>query len=118
MSLLDRGPPTVRVTPATVTDGAVGPVVTHDPANAVTVSRVSIQPMSTEESGGVSTITTARYKVFGRGEWPGGPLSRVEVIKGPALGSFSQDGPTRYHTMSRRTEHYQVYLTENEGTDR
>lgn len=117
MSLLNSGPHSVIVTPKVTVRGSLGSEqVDGEP---VTVPRVAVQPTMIEEdltSEGTSAAST--YRLIGRGAWPGGPLSKVEVVSGPHLGTYDQDGPARVYGMSPRTAHYDVLLRRRGEADR
>lgn len=110
MPIIDRGPHTVVVTPMVVTQGAMGDKTT--PGDPVVVPLVAVQSVSAAELERVRlTDTREVYQVIGRGTWPGGALSLVEVTVGPRLGVFDQQGPARQYGMSPRTQHYDVLIS-------
>lgn len=112
MSLLSRGPHTVRVRTAKKSKGSMGTTVTYAPA--VTVPHVRIQPISSTETEGAVNQAVITYKVMGVGVWPGGTQSHVEVVKGPYVGEYDQQGEPVYHDDSPMTRHYAVYLRKRE----
>lgn len=109
MSLLDRGPHAVTVTPKVKSEGAYGDrLVDGDP---VRVERVTVQDFNaTYEVGAEGNAqVSADIVIYGRGDWPGGPHSTIRVEAGGHAGLvFDQVGiPKRYET-SPRTAHYRV----------
>lgn len=110
MSLLDNGPHTVTVIPRVAVKGTMGNTNYKDGVPVV-IPRVSVQPLSSSERSELGISTSESYKVIGRGDWPGGALSKVRVNVGPVTGMFDQSGPARVHGMSPRTAHYNVVIT-------
>jgi hypothetical protein len=104
VSLLDRGPHTLVVTPKVeVTDRYGG--TTYVDGDPVTV-RGSVQPVSTEETEALGVQVDTTYRFIGR-DWPGGIHSTV-VWDGR---NWDQQGEARRYGMSPRTAHVDVILT-------
>lgn len=117
MSLLLRGPHTVVVTPRIAVKGSMGTeYVLGDP---VTVPNVAVQPVEAAEAEGLGVQVSTSYRVLGLpGAWPGGPLSRVEVVTGPRPGMYAQHGEARSYGMSPTTAHFDVMITAQGAEDR
>lgn len=110
MSLLDRGPHAVTVTPMVEVNDGMGS--TLEPGEPVPVPRVAVQPVSAEESEALGVQALTSYRVIGRGPWPGGMNSTVLVDAGPFAGRvFDQSGEARVYGMSPRTAHFDVLMT-------
>ena len=115
MSLLDRGPHVVRVTPMRPTPSSLG--TRYVAGEPVLVRNIAIQAVMTRRTDATDEIETigtqaeVAYRIIGRGNWPGGPMSRVEVLVGPVPGIFDQRGEPGYSNMSHRTAHYDVVIT-------
>lgn len=110
MSLLDRGPHTVTVTPMVEVRDSMG--TTLEPGAPVTVQRVAVQPLSADEAEALGVQARTAYRVIGRGPWPGGINSSIRVDTGPYAGRvFDQDGEARIYGMSPRTAHFDVAMT-------
>lgn len=110
MSLLDRGPHAVTVTPMVEVSDGMGS--TLEPGDPVAVSRVAVQPVSSDEAEALGVQAQTSYRVLGRGPWPGGINSLVRVDVGPYAGRmFDQQGEARLYGMSARTAHFDVVLT-------
>lgn len=117
MSLLRRGRHTVIVTPRVAVKGSMGTeYVLGDP---ITVPNVSVQPVEASEAESVGVQVSTSYRVLGLpGAWPGGPLSRVEVLDGPRPGVYAQHGEARAYGMSPATAHFDVLITAQGTEDR
>lgn len=110
MSLLDRGPHSVTVTPMVLVEDSMGS--TLEPGDPVPVERVAIQPVATEEAEALGVQALTSVRVIGRGPWPGGINSRVRIDVGPYAGRvFDQSGEARFYGMSSRTAHFDAILT-------
>lgn len=115
---LEDGPHTVEVTPMTVKDGPTGR--RYVPGTPVIVGRVLVQPPSGGAGKAGETRTSdkglfdeATLAVYGRGKWPGGPHSKVRVIKGPegAEGfAYQQSGSAAQFGASPMTAHFKVRI--------
>lgn len=114
MSIIDRGPHTVEVTPKVKTSGSLGTEYKNGPP--VIVRRVAVQPISAEESQELGIVAHTSYRIIGRGKWPGGALSKVRVVVGPTNATFDQHGDARIYGMSKRTAHFDVTIVQN-GTE-
>lgn len=109
MSLLDRGPHSVTVTPMVTVGDSMG--TTLQPGTPVAVEHIAIQPVSAEESEALGIAVSTSYRIIGRGGWPGGVHSRVLVDVGPNAGrTFDQHGDAREYGMSPRTAHFDVVI--------
>ncbi len=104
MSLLDRAPHTLTVTPKILETDRYGGTKTVD-GEPVEV-RGSVQPVSSEESGALGVQVDTTYRFIGR-TWPGGPHSTA-LWDGR---TFDQQGEARRYSMSPRTAHVDVLLT-------
>lgn len=104
MSLLDRGPHTVVVTPKVEVPDRYGGTsyVDGDPVNV----RGAMQPVSADESEGLGVQADTSYRFIGR-DWPGG-IHATAVWAGRI---FDQEGEARRYSMSARTTHVDVILT-------
>lgn len=115
---LEDGPHVVEVTPMTVKDGPTGR--RYVPGTPVIVGKVLVQPPSggAGKSGETRTSEKGLFDetalfVYGRGKWPGGPHSKVRVIKGPegAEGiAYQQSGSTAQFGASPMTAHFKVRI--------
>lgn len=114
MSLLDRGPHAVTVTPMVEVKDSMG--TTLEPGDPIHVGGVALQPVSAEEAEALGVQARTSYTLIGRGDWPGGVNSTVTVTAGPYEGrTFDQSGEARIYGMSPRTAHYDVTLTSRYG---
>lgn len=104
MSLLDRGPHTLVVTPKLKQTDPYGGTAIVDGA-PVTV-RGSVQPVSADESEALGVQAQTVYRFIGR-SWPGG-IRSTAVWNGR---TFDQQGEPKIYSMSRRTAHVDVILT-------
>lgn len=110
MSLLDRGPHAVTVTPMVKVSDSMG--TTIEPGTPVAVDNIAVQPVSADEAEALGVQARTSYRVIGRGPWPGGINSTVRVDAGPYAGrTFDQDGEARIYGMSPRTAHFDVLIT-------
>lgn len=115
---LEDGPHIVEVTPMTVEDGPTGR--RYVPGTPVTVGKVFVQPSSGSALRASETRTVEKglfdetvRVVYGRGYWPGGPHSKVRVIKGPegAEGiTYQQAGSAVHYGASPMTAHFKVRI--------
>nr|DAL97472.1 MAG TPA: hypothetical protein [Caudoviricetes sp.] len=115
---LEDGPHTVEVTPMTVEDGPTGR--RYVPGTPVVVGKVFVQPSSGSALRASETRTVEKglfdetvRVVYGRGYWPGGPHSKVRVIKGPegAEGiTYQQAGSAVHYGASPMTAHFKVRI--------
>ena len=110
MSLLDRGPHSVTVTPMVEVQDSMG--TTIQPGTPVSLSGLALQPVEASEAEALGVQARTSYRVIGRGGWPGGVHSVVRVDAGPYAGrSFDQSGEARIYGMSARTAHFDVVIT-------
>lgn len=114
MSLLTRAPHAVTVYPQVRSFDEVGAPMLSD-GDPLVVSGM-MQPASTGEvqAFGAGVVGTASWTFYCAGPWPGGPHSRVEW-QGRV---FDQEGTARIHSVSRRTAHVEVSLTERVAESR
>lgn len=115
---LEDGPHTVEVTPMTVEDGPTGR--RYVPGTPVIVGKVFVQPSSGSALRAAETRTVEKglfdetvRAIYGRGPWPGGPHSKVRVIKGPegADGlTYQQAGSAVHYGASPMTAHFKVRI--------
>lgn len=115
---LEDGPHAVEVTPMTVEDGPTGR--RYVPGTPMTVDKVLVQPPSGGAGRAAETRTSEKglfdetaLFVYGRGKWPGGPHSKVRVIKGPegAEGiTYQQAGSAAQYGASPMTAHFKVRI--------
>ena len=115
---LEDGPHTVEVTPMTVEDGPTGR--RYVPGTPVVVGKVFVQPSSGSALRASETRTVEKglfdetvRVIYGRGYWPGGPHSKVRVIKGPegADGpTYQQAGSAVHYGASPMTAHFKVRI--------
>jgi hypothetical protein len=103
VSLLDRGPHTLTVTPRTRTKDALGAAV-WTPSTPVE-ARGAMQPVSATESTELGLTTETVYRFLGR-TWPGDVHAEVSWNGRP----FEQVGEAKVHGMSPRTAHVEVIL--------
>lgn len=112
MSLLDRGPHTLIVTPVVQTTDRYGEDALTDGA-PITVTGCSMQPMTMEEATAAGAQAATTYRVICR-QWPGSLSSSAVVVHGPpgTVGrTFDQQGEPRHYGMNPRTAHDDVVLT-------
>lgn len=115
---LEDGPHVVEVTPMTVKDGPTGR--RYVPGTPVTVDKVLVQPPSGGAGKSAETRTSEKglfdetaLFVYGRGKWPGGPHSKVRVIKGPEGAedpTYQQAGSAVHYGASPMTAHFKVRI--------
>lgn len=115
---LEDGPHTVEVTPMTVEDGPTGR--RYVPGTPMTVDKVLVQPPSGGAGRAAETRTSEKglfdetaLFVYGRGKWPGGPHSKVRVIKGPEGAdavTYQQSGSAAQYGASPMTAHFKVRI--------
>lgn len=115
---LEDGPHVVEVTPMTVKDGPTGR--RYVPGTPVIVGKVLVQPPSGGAGKAGETRTSEKglfdetaLFVYGRGKWPGGPHSKVRVIKGPegAEGiTYQQSGSAAQFGASPMTAHFKARI--------
>lgn len=115
---LEDGPHIVEVTPMTVKDGPTGR--RYVPDTPVIVGKVFVQPSSGSALRASETRTVEKglfdetvRVVYGRGRWPGGPHSKVRVIKGPEGAeaiTYQQAGSAVHYGASPMTSHYKVRI--------
>lgn len=108
MSILDNGPHTVIVTPMVTTRGSLGSKTV--PGEPVTLTGVAVQAVTTRGEDAGEARVDVTYRVIGRGCWPGGHKSIVEVVDGPRLGLFDQEGEAAMAGMSARVQHFDVAI--------
>lgn len=109
MSLLDRGPHSVTVTPMVEVEDSMG--TTIQPGTPVPLVGVAIQPVTAEESEALGVSVSTSYRIIGRSGWPGGVHSRVLIDVGPQAGrTFDQHGEARQYGMTQRTAHFDVII--------
>lgn len=109
MTLLDRNPHTVTVTPMVQVSDSMG--TTIQPGDPVTL-RVAVQPLNTQESSDLGFQAQTSCRVIGKEGWPGGVSSTVHIDSGPYEGrTFDQEGEPRWYGMTDRTRHYDVIIT-------
>ena len=110
MTLLDRGPHAVTVTPMVKVKDSMGTSI--EPGDPVPVAGVAVQPMDATEAEALGVQARTSYRVIGRGPWPGGINSTVRIDTGPYAGrTFDQNGEARIYGMSPRTAHFDVLIT-------
>lgn len=115
---LEDGPHIVEVTPMTVKDGPTGR--RYVPGTPVIVGKVFVQPSSGSALRASETRTVEKglfdetvRVVYGRGRWPGGPHSKVRVIKGPEGAEsvpYQQAGSAVHYGASPMTAHFKVRI--------
>ena len=115
---LEDGPHIVEVTPMTVKDGPTGRH--YVPGAPVTVDKVFVQPPSGGAGKSAETRTSekglfdeATLVVYGRGKWPGGPHSKVRVVKGLEGAediTYQQAGSASQYGASPMTAHFKVRI--------
>lgn len=107
MSILDRGPHSVVVTPKVKVPNGYGENELAD-GDPVTVSGLSVQPVTAEElnafGGGMQAWTTRR--IIGRGPWPGGIHSTIQFDGR----TWEQFGEAEFYTTGRRTKHFSCMI--------
>lgn len=115
---LEDGPHTVEVTPMTVEDGPTGR--RYVPGTPVVVGKVFVQPSSGSALRASETRTVEKglfdetvRVIYGRGPWPGGPHSKIRVIKGPEDAedpTYQQAGSAVHYGASPMTAHFKVRI--------
>ena len=115
---LEDGPHIVEVTPMTVEDGPTGR--RYVPGTPVVVGKVFVQPSSGSALRAAETRTVEKglfdetvRAIYGRGSWPGGPHSKVRVIKGPEGAddlTYQQAGSAVHYGASPMTAHFKVRI--------
>lgn len=109
MALLTTGPHTVTVYPRIRSFDEVGaPALTDGEPVVVTGGMMQPASSSVQPAFTTGTVATADWTFICKGPWPGGPHSRVEW-QGRI---FDQMGAAREFSVSPRTAHVEVSLTE------
>lgn len=112
--LVDRGNTTVTVRPYKRTKTDLGSDVSY--GHPVTISQVTVQPITNTESGDGHTVRTEYKLIIGTSFWPGGPLSRVTIHTPPYAGEYDQVGEPAYRTGSPMTTHTTITVRKR-GTE-
>lgn len=108
MSLLDKGPHTVKVVPM-VPEKTRFNTWKKVPGEPVVIKGVMVQPFGGGTSGNLEVHdeqVNDQFTVRGRGPWPGGVHSTVE-FQGQV---YDQIGVAKVHSIGQYTKHFQVRI--------